>query len=107
MTLSGADRLADWLARLLHPAARAGPLPERLEHIVLGGSRRYTRAEVEALAGVDGERSQRLWRALGFADVSEDDIVFTDADVAALTLIDGLVGSGFIDPTLEAAAARA
>ena len=74
---------------------------------MLGDARRYTRIEVEARSGVARERNERLWRALGFADVDDDDVVFTDADVEALKLIDGLVGSGIIDPTLEAAAARA
>ena len=53
------------------------------------------------------ERNEQLWRALGFADVADDDIVFTSADVEALKLIDGLVSSGVIDPALETAAARA
>ena len=107
MTLSGADRIAEWLSRLLRPAAPATPLSERLEQIVLGGARRYTRIEVEERSGAPRERNERLWRALGFADVDDEDIVFTDSDVEALKLIDGLVGSGLIDPTIEAAAARA
>jgi adenylate cyclase len=82
-------------------------LAERLERIVLGGVRRYTRGDVERRSGVPAERNARLWRALGFADVAEDDVVFTDADVEALQLIDGLVGSGVIDPSLEGAVARA
>ena len=105
--MSGADRIGEWLARLLRPAEPAPPLSERLERIVLGGARRYTRVEVEERSGVARERNERLWRALGFADVDDDDVVFTDADVEALKLIDGLVGSGLIDPTIEAAVARA
>jgi adenylate cyclase len=105
--LSSADRIAEWLSRLLRGAAPVTPLSERLERIVLGDARRYTRAEVEERSGVDRERNERLWRALGFADVADDDIVFTDSDVAALELIDNLVSCGVIDPTLEAAAARA
>ena len=107
MTMSGADRIGEWLARLLRPAERATPLSERLERIVLGGARRYTRVEVEERSGVARERNERLWRALGFADVDDDDVVFTDADVEALKLIDGFVDSGLIDPTVEAAVARA
>ena len=106
MTVSGADRIGEWLARLLRPAEQATPLPERLERIVLGGARRYTRVEVETRSGVTRERNERLWRALGFADIDDDDIVFTDSDVEALKLIDGFVDSGLIDPTVEAAVAR-
>jgi adenylate cyclase len=105
--LFGADLLADWLARMLRTAEPAAPLAERLERLVLGGARRYTRLEVEARSGVDHERGERFWRALGFADVADDDVVFTDSDVEALQLVDGLVGSGLIDQTVEAAVARA
>jgi adenylate cyclase len=105
--MTGADRLGEWLDRLLRPAQAAIPLSERLERVVLGGPRRYTRVEVEERSGVARERTERLWRALGFADVDDDDVVFTDSDVEALTLIDRWVGSGLIDPTVEAAVARA
>jgi adenylate cyclase len=53
------------------------------------------------------ERTQRLWRALGFADVPDDDPVFTDADVAALGRLETLIESGFVDPETEASIARA
>ena len=105
--LFGADLFAEWLARLLRAEEPAAPLAERLERLVLGGARRYTRGEVEERSGVARDRTERLWRALGFADVGDDAVVFTDSDVEALKLIDGLVGSGLIDPTIEAAAARA
>jgi adenylate cyclase len=107
MTMSGADSVGEWLSRVLRPADPSTALSERLERIVLGGARRYTRVEVEERSGVARGRNERLWRALGFADIDDDDIVFTDSDVEALQLIDGLVDSGLIDPTVEAAAARA
>ena len=80
---------------------------ERLERIVLGGPRRFTRIDVEARSGVSHDRNERLWRALGFADVDDDEVMFTDADVEAVTLIDGLIESGVVDSALEAAVARA
>ncbi|WP_243469943.1 adenylate/guanylate cyclase domain-containing protein [Klenkia marina] len=58
-------------------------------------------------AGVDPERTQRLWRALGFADVGDDEEVFTDADVEALTTLGALIDSGFVDQDSEASVARA
>ena len=45
------------------------------------------------------ERTQRLWRALGFADVDDDDVVFTESDVEALRLMNVMVGSGLLDPS--------
>ncbi|MET0577510.1 MAG: adenylate/guanylate cyclase domain-containing protein, partial [Ilumatobacteraceae bacterium] len=107
MTVYGADRFVEWLAGMLRSAEPVTPSSERLERLVLGGSRRYSRLDVEARSGVPRERNERLWRALGFADVDDDDVVFTEADVDALKLIDGLVTSGLIAPNVEAAVARA
>jgi adenylate cyclase len=53
------------------------------------------------------ERTQRLWRALGFPDASDDDAAFTDADVEALHVLSTLIGSGFVGPGTEASIARA
>jgi adenylate cyclase len=94
------------------PGDRSSPLPgpdprESLERLLLGGPRRHTRLEVAALAGVPPERTQRLWRALGFADVADDDRAFTDADVAALGRLQALIDSGFVDADTEASIARA
>ena len=57
---------------------------ERVEQMLLGGPRRYTRAQVAAEAGVTTAESNKLWRALGFATVGDDEVVFTDGDVEAL-----------------------
>jgi adenylate cyclase len=103
----GVDLFGEWLVRLLRGAGPRVSRAERLERIVLGGPRRFTRLGVEARSGVPRDRNERLWRALGFADVDDDEVVFTDADVDALKLIDGLIESGVVDPTLEAAVARA
>jgi len=48
-----------------------------------------------------------LWRALGFADVPDDDLAFTDADVTALHVLRQLIDSGFVDEDTEASIARA
>lgn len=80
---------------------------ELLEELLLGGRRRYTRLDVARLAGLPPERTQRLWRALGFADVPDEDLVFTDADVAALGRLRDLIDSGFVDEETEASIARA
>jgi adenylate cyclase len=56
---------------------------------------------------VPGERTRQLWRALGFADVPDDDPAFTDADVTALGRLSSLIDSGFVEPGAEASIARA
>src|SRR5699024_804852 len=81
-------------------------LQHRLERILLGGSRKYTRLEVARHAGVSQERTSRLWRAMGFATVADDEVVFTDADVAAMRTADGLTRAGLIDSAAENAVTR-
>lgn len=71
--------------------------PADLEHVFLGDDRRYARAEVCQLAGIEVADARRLWRAMGFADVGDDVRVFTDADVAALRLVASLRRRGVLD----------
>ncbi|GAA2353711.1 adenylate/guanylate cyclase domain-containing protein [Nonomuraea africana] len=58
---------------------------------------RYTSHQVAAMAGVPVYRARRYWRALGFANVADDAVVFTDADVEALRTLVSLVGDGSYD----------
>lgn len=77
-----------------------------IERLLLGGPRRYTRVEVARLAGVPLEGASELWRALGFADTADDEVVFTDADLATVTLADSLVRDGLVDERARVAIAR-
>ena len=86
------------------------PVPdarEALERLLLDGPRRYTRLQVATLSGMSPERTQRLWRALGFPDAADDDPAFTNADIEALGVLSELIDSGFVDPDTEASIARA
>ena len=83
-----------------------GPL-DQLESEVLGGSRRYTRVQVAERAGVDIEEGRTLWRALGFADVDDDYVAFTDRDVEALRTVHSLVDMGILDRGQQLAVTRA
>src|SRR5215471_8407524 len=69
----------------------AEAVARRIEQIVLGGQRRYNRVQVSEATGVDRERASRLWLAMGFAEVGDDELVFTDSDIEALRIWDGLV----------------
>ena len=80
---------------------------EAIERLLLGGPRRYTRLQIAELSGMAPERTQRLWRALGFPDAADDDPAFTDADVEALGVLSTLIDSGFVGPDTEASIARA
>ena len=80
---------------------------EALERLLLDGPRRYTRLQVAELSGMAPQRTQRLWRALGFPDAADDDPAFTDADVQALGVLAELIDSGFVGEDTEASIARA
>jgi adenylate cyclase len=79
---------------------------ERLEGELLGDSRKYTRIEVAERAEVSIERAERLWRSLGFASTADDEKVFGDADVKALSAITALVDQGVVKPESETSVAR-
>jgi adenylate cyclase len=78
-----------------------------LEERLLGGPRRYGRREVARIVGVSVLSTRKLWRALGFANVAEADVAFTDADVAALGRVVAAVRDGLIDEPTAIALARA
>lgn len=87
------------------PAQQA--VARQLERTLLGGERRHTRLQVTAEAGVSLDRARRLWMAMGFAEVDDDEVVFTDGDVEALRVWDALVASGIVVLGDEASVARA
>ncbi len=105
------------------PGAQPGPEPagagtrpysqsaeavaRRIEQTVLGGPRRYNRVQVSEATGVSRDRASRLWLAMGFAEVGDDELVFTDGDIEALRVWDGLVTSGTIALDDEVPHARA
>ncbi|MDF5752049.1 adenylate/guanylate cyclase domain-containing protein [Spongiactinospora sp. TRM90649] len=75
-----------------NPAGDSG-----LAETFLNRQRRYTSREVAAMAGVPVYRARRLWRALGFANVPDDAVEFTEADVEALKTMVGMVSAGAYD----------
>ena len=77
-------------------------LYERLEEAILGRARTFNRVQVAEQSGVPLERATQLWRALGFpGTASDDEVMFTEADIEALRRVDWLVQSDFIDPAVE------
>lgn len=111
----GSGTRPGWLSRIARLVDRPtvsdvtgeGPLDEALEEIVLGGPRRYTRLGLNAAAGLEPEQSRGLWHALGFADVPDDAVMFTDGDLAALRLVTQLTEAGVLDPGVREAVTRA
>jgi adenylate cyclase len=81
-------------------------LAKEFENTLLGGERTFTRLQVSERAGISYERAERMWRALGFATVPDDEVAFTADDVEALRLVAALEDDGFIDPAIESSLAR-
>jgi adenylate cyclase len=78
----------------------------RVEEIMLRGPRRYSQRQMRELTDIGEERGRRLWRALGFADVDEDEVVFTDGDLEAVGQLEQLRATGLISVNLQDAAIR-
>ena len=62
----------------------------RLTEALLG-TPAFTRLDVTQQAGVDPAEARRLWLALGFPPVSDDDRVFTHADIEIVRAVRALV----------------
>jgi adenylate cyclase len=78
----------------------------RVEELILGGPRRYTRMQLIAETGMPRELAVRLWRSLGFADVDDDAVVFTDSDRDAVHQLDRLRSAGLFPTDAEDAISR-
>jgi adenylate cyclase len=78
-----------------------------VEEVLLGGVRRYTRSEVADRAGLSVDYARRLWRAMGFANVGDQAVAFTDADLAAVRRLLRLVERGALDDELAVSVTRA
>lgn len=78
---------------------------EQLEAIVLGAEPRYTREDLVRLSGVDDALVRSLWRALGFPDAGGA-AAFTEADLAALTVVHDLMARELLDEETAVVLAR-
>jgi adenylate cyclase len=75
------------------------------DRMLVPSRRRYTRLEVAELTGVDIKLLERFWRALGFPSAADDDRSFTDLDLEAVRLFQGLqaLGAARTDTALQLA----
>ena len=76
------------------------------ERMLIPSRRRYSRQEVSELTGVDLQKLERFWRALGFPGVADDETVFTDLDLEAVRLFQGLQALGAADTDTAVQMAR-
>jgi adenylate cyclase len=113
---AGSARPAEWVGRLARLFER-GDEPEeqvesdaqyqRFEELILGGTRRYTRGQLVGEYGLDIEQVSALWRSLGFAEVGDAEVVFTEQDRDALRQLERLRSAGLLPGEVEDAMARA
>ena len=64
------------------------------DRMLVPSRRRYTRQEVSDLTGVEMETLERFWRALGFPGVDDEELAFTDLDLEAVRIFQGLLALG-------------
>jgi adenylate cyclase len=74
---------------------------------LLGGPRTMRRREVARAVGVSLLSARKLWRALGFPGVQDQDLAFTGADLDALRRVVSLVRDNVIDDETAIACVRA
>jgi adenylate cyclase len=75
------------------------------DRVLVPSRKRYTRGEVAELTGVSLEILVRFWRALGFPNASDDERSFTDLDLEAVRLFQGMqaLGAARTDTALQLA----
>ena len=76
------------------------------DRLLVPSRRRYTRVEVAELTGVSVGMLERFWRALGFPGVDDDDRAFTDLDLEAVQIFQGLQALGAADAETAVQMAR-
>ncbi|WP_084215668.1 adenylate/guanylate cyclase domain-containing protein [Pseudonocardia spinosispora] len=114
MTTEDPARDRSWLSTLgrLLPgrSTRTAPaqddLYQQAEALILGGPRKYSRTDLVATTGIEADYATRIWRSLGFAEVGDDDKVFTDGDLTALRNLMELRADGLVPDGLEETVAR-
>ncbi|HEV7888000.1 MAG TPA: adenylate/guanylate cyclase domain-containing protein [Acidimicrobiales bacterium] len=77
-----------------------------MEQLIVPQRPRYTPVEVAELAGMSLDEVRRYWRSLGFPDVPDDVVAFSDYDLEALATVSGLLSFRMVDEAVAAQMAR-
>ena len=78
-----------------------------VDQVVDVGEARYTRLDVARKAGVEPETAHRFWRAAGFPEADDDEVMFGENDVEVLKGIRKLLESGIVDMDIALEITRA
>ncbi|MGO8871678.1 MAG: adenylate cyclase regulatory domain-containing protein [Acidimicrobiales bacterium] len=68
-----------------------------VDRMLVPAKRRMTQAEVAETTDIPVDVVRRFWRALGFLDVDEDELAFTDMDIEAVRLFQSMVAMELVD----------
>jgi len=68
-----------------------------LERVILGEEPRFNALEVAEKSQSDLEWTSRLWRALGFPELDDGEMLFTAGDTEAVITLTSMVKSGLVD----------
>jgi adenylate cyclase len=68
-----------------------------VDRMLMPSARRLTQAEVAMTTDISLDVARRFWRALGFLDVDDDELAFTDMDIEAVQLFQSMVAMGLVD----------
>ncbi len=80
------------------PAFDPALLIDVASEFLFEGRPTLTQREVAERAGVDLDAANALWRYLGFSQVPDDEVAFTEDDVAALRITSRLTELGVLEP---------
>ena len=67
------------------------------DRLLVPSERRYSESEVTARTGMPVELARKFWRALGFPDPGPEERIFTDLDVEAILIINGMLALDVAD----------
>ncbi len=68
-----------------------------VDRVLVPAGNRMTRAEMVERAEIPDDVAKRFWRALGFLDVGDDELAFTDVDIEAVRIFQSMVAMGLVD----------
>ncbi|GAB3578392.1 biotin--[acetyl-CoA-carboxylase] ligase [Calidifontibacter terrae] len=80
---------------------------DQVEEQLMGSPRSLRRLDVAALAGTNSDLPRKFWRAMGFANARDEDVVFNQRDVEAVRRIERLISNGLLDEETAVRLARA
>lgn len=101
----GTDDTEDEDLRALTAELRAAA--DKLERRLMGGERKLKRREVAAGAGVSMLSARKLWRALGFPNVGDDEVAFTVGDLEGLQTVVDMVRRDVVSEDVAISLTRA